>query len=149
MARETFDASKLTVLCVDDEPGVLKAVARALHPLGVRVLQAQDGEIGLARLTEKAAHVLICDASMPGMSGIELMQHASLIAPDVPRILLTAHASAQEVVVPAINQCAIFRIIPKPWNPLALRIAVIEALGYTAAEWESLTQRSLGHMDAA
>lgn len=149
MIREGFEASKFTVLCVDDEHGVRQAVQRALRPLGVQVIKAENGEAGLAMLMDEVVHVLICDAAMPGMGGIDLMRQATITAPDVPRILLTGHANSKDVVVPAINDCAIFRIIPKPWNPLALQHAVIEALGFTDREWEQLVQTSKKQTDAA
>lgn len=149
MIQKSFEASQFSVLCVDDEHGVRQAVARALHPLGVQVLTASDGEAGLAILMDKVVHVLICDAVMPGMGGINLMRQATLTAPHVPRILLTGHANQKGVVVPAVNDCAISRIIPKPWNPLALRQAVVEALGFTENEWEQLTKALNGQGDAA
>ena len=137
------------MLCVDDEPGVRQAVHRALRPLGVHVIKAGNGEAGLAMLMDEPVHVLICDAAMPGMDGIELMRQATVVAPSVPRILLTGHANTKDVVVPAINDCAIFRIVPKPWNPLALQNAVIEALGFTDSEWEQLTKASKDQTNAA
>ncbi|MBX2853202.1 MAG: response regulator [Phycisphaeraceae bacterium] len=142
MIRDNFDASKFTVLCVDDELGVRQAVHRAIRPLGLHVIKAEDGESGIAMLMDETVHVLICDAAMPGMGGIEMMRQATVIAPGVPRILLTGHANTEDVVVPAINDCAIFRIVPKPWNPLALQHAVIEALGFTESEWEQLVKAS-------
>lgn len=148
MVRTSFDASKLTVLCVDDDLGVLQAVQRTLHSLGLQIMTAQNGEAGLAKLADQNVHVLICDASMPGMGGIELMRQATQLAPNVPRILLTAHANTKDVLMPAITDCAVFRIIPKPWNQLALRLAVVEALGFTAKEWETQTGKPLNCMDA-
>lgn len=136
------NTSKFTVLCVDDEHGVRQAVHRALRPLGVQVIKAENGEEGLATLMDEDVHVLICDAAMPGMDGIDLMRQASLTSPCVPRILLTGHANSKDVVVPAINDCAIFRIVPKPWDPRALQQAVIEALGFTESEWEQLAKAS-------
>lgn len=149
MLLGNFKPHQFTVLSVDDEHGVRQAVQRTIRPLGVKVLVVEDGETAIGLLQSELIHVLICDASMPGMNGIELMQQAAMTAPSVPRILLTAHANSKEVIVPAINDCAIFRVVPKPWNPLALRLSVIEALGFTADEWESLTNQTLDSMDAA
>lgn len=140
---QTIDPRAFTVLCVDDEPGVLLAVERALHPLGVQIIKADTGEDALALLRQQTVHVMISDAAMPGMHGIELMKRASSIAPGVLRILLSAHTNASGVVEKAVNECAVFRLLTKPWDNAALCIAVIEAFGFTASEWESGTKQSL------
>ncbi len=55
-----------TVLCVDDEPNVLKALERVLRRCGCRVLLAENGGDALDLLEQEQVEVLICDEAMPG-----------------------------------------------------------------------------------
>ena len=65
-------ASAGTVLAIDDQLSSLEAMADALTPLGFEVLQAQDGETGLALARERRPDVILLDVMMPGMDGYEV-----------------------------------------------------------------------------
>ena len=69
------------------------------------------------------------------MDGIEVLRQAAMIAPATVSILLTAHASDQDVVIPAVNEGEIFRLLPKPWDDDELRRAVADALGMEPEAW--------------
>jgi len=61
-----------TVLAIDDQPQSLKAMRDALLPLGFDVLEARDGEAGLALARERQPDVILLDVVMPGMDGYEV-----------------------------------------------------------------------------
>ena len=122
------------VLCVDDDPHVLKALQRLLRDHKCRVLLATNGREALELLEREAIDVMICDAAMPGLSGVEVLCEAAIIAPATVRILLTAHCHRPEIVIPAINEGAVFRLFSKPWNDDKLRSAVAEALELSSTE---------------
>lgn len=124
-----------TVLCVDDDLGVLKALERLLRAFDCKVLTTTDGGEALDILEKEEVDVLICDARMPVMDGIEVLRQAAMIAPATVSILLTAHASDQDVVIPAVNEGEIFRLLPKPWDDDELRRAVADALGMEPEAW--------------
>ena len=130
-----------TILCVDDDPLVLAALQRVLRAHGCRVLTADSGPAALERLRDETIEVLICDESMPGMRGIEVLRQARTVAPPVVRILLTAHCGSQDVVIPAINQGEIFRLLSKPWNDEELCRCVSEALGAEPTQWRQTRRR--------
>lgn len=134
-------ASQPTVLCVDDEPHILNALRRSLHQYCCRVVTAGSGAEAIELLRDGQIDVLICDEAMPGMRGIEVLQQAKAIAPETRRILLTAHCADEDVVLPAVNQGEVFRLLAKPWEEDQLRQAITDALGAEPAEWVRQRQR--------
>jgi len=81
----------MTVLLVDDEPGVRFALTEVLCDRGYRVVTAGSGAQALGLLD--GVDVVVTDFSMPGMDGLELVSQIAARAPALPVILLTAHGS--------------------------------------------------------
>lgn len=129
------------VLCIDDEPNITKALERVLHRFGCRVVQASSGPEGLVILEQARVNVVICDEAMPGMCGVEVLRRAKAIAPEAARVLLTAHCSDQDVVIAAVNEGEIFRLLPKPWLEEELHEAVTAALGMEPRRWSQQQRR--------
>ena len=130
-----------TVLCVDDEPHVLRALERLLRRDGWRVLAATSGAAALEVLGRERVDVLICDEAMPGMSGTEVLQRARALSPQTVRILMTAYWQDGTVVLPAVNGAEVFRVFPKPWWDDEVRSAVAAALGADPLTWAGLRER--------
>ncbi len=63
------------VLVVDDNWQNRVVIVDLLAPLGFEVWEAQDGQAGLTRASEFRPDVIITDLVMPGMGGIEFIQH--------------------------------------------------------------------------
>jgi CheY-like chemotaxis protein len=135
-----------TVLCVDDEGYVLKALERLLRRDGWRVLLATDGCEALDLLRRERVDVLICDYAIPGMRGTEVLRRAKAVSPKTVRILLTAHWKKGEVMLPAVNEGEVYRVFPKPWQDEELRGAAAEALGADPVTWGELRQRVQGRL---
>lgn len=112
------------ILLVDDDPGVLSAVARDLTPRygdRFRILRADSGVTALEtlrelRLRNDPVALLVVDQRMPGMTGVEFLAHAIDLFPDVKRILLTAYADT-DVAIRAINDVQLDYYLLKPWDP--------------------------------
>jgi two-component system chemotaxis response regulator CheY len=62
------------VLIIDDSATVREQVKSTLGEAGYEVLEAVDGEDGLARIREGALSLVVCDVNMPNMNGIELLE---------------------------------------------------------------------------
>lgn len=127
--------SRPMVLCVDDEPNILNALARILQRYGCKTLLANGGRQALDILRQTRVQVLICDEAMPEMRGIDVLREAKEISPGTARILLTAHCGDKAVVIPAINQGEIFRLISKPWDDAEIQSAITDALGMDPNRW--------------
>ena len=111
----------LRVLVVDDELGIREGCRRTLTAHDFQVEVAENGPAGLARLREGHFDLLLLDAMMPGMSGLEMLQHARKIAPDLICILITGYATV-ELAVQAMREGA-QDFIAKPFtSELLLRV---------------------------
>ena len=112
----TTDEAAPRILYVDDEPFVLNAFRRIVRLSGFDPITVSSPEEALAWLEANPGGIdVVCsDYRMPGMTGLEFLGAAQRLAPDAPRILITAHHDF-EVAVDAF-QVGIYRLIPKPWK---------------------------------
>jgi response regulator RpfG family c-di-GMP phosphodiesterase len=138
------------VVLAVDEPAILSALARLLHPDGVRVLTASGGEEALRLLEQYASSidVLISDYAMPGMNGAELLRSARFRWPDITRVLLTGNADLP-AAGRAVNDGQLSRLYTKPWQPDEFRRAVTEAVRLRATIRENGRLRALAEEQAA
>ncbi|MBW6484880.1 MAG: hybrid sensor histidine kinase/response regulator [Syntrophobacterales bacterium] len=104
----------MRVLVVDDELGIREGCRRALTSSGLEVEVAENGPDGLDKLRQGSFDVLLVDAMMPGMSGLEMMQQVRKIAPDIISIIITGYATI-ELAVQAIREGA-HDFIAKPFT---------------------------------
>ncbi len=116
--------TKPTLLTVDDDPNVLKAIERDLRTRygeKYRVLRANSGDAGLELLRElktrnDAVALLLADQRMPHMDGIGFLNEARKVYPDAKRALLTAYADTS-AAINAINEVTVHYFFLKPWDP--------------------------------
>ncbi|MDW7710625.1 MAG: response regulator [Deferrisomatales bacterium] len=116
-----------TLLLVDDEENLLRALARLFRRLGHQILSARDGAEALLVLKEHPVSVIISDHRMPGMSGAELLRAAAQVQPEAVRVMLTGYGDLQ-AATSAINESRVYRFLPKPWEDAELLRTVEEAL---------------------
>jgi len=64
--------TKPRILCVDDEPEILKFLEAVLVPKGYEVIKAENGEEALQKLKEQRIDLVISDVKMPKMNGFEV-----------------------------------------------------------------------------
>ncbi len=120
------DNERPTILVVDDEPGVLKAIQRLLKS-DYQVVLASEPESALEVLKNQPVAVLLADQRMPEMSGVELLEAARNIQPHTMRILLTGYADI-DATIAAVNQGQIFYYMTKPYEPQELRLIIQRAV---------------------
>ncbi len=111
------------VLIVDDEPPILRSVARLLAFEPWQVVTAGSGEEALARLAESETAVILSDYRMAGMLGVKLLHEARRLSPDTSRILFSGHVDV-ELIRTAVNAGEVYRFLGKPWNDDELRQAI-------------------------
>ena len=102
------------ILIVDDETSILDTLRILLKRDGYEVHTAVGGQQGLDGLREVQPDIVLTDTSMPGVSGIEVLNAAREIDPTIPVILMTAQASLQSAIQ-AVNQGA-FHYVQKPFS---------------------------------
>jgi len=104
------------ILCVDDEPNVLKAYKRGLRSNFAIDIATSGGE-ALQFIESRGPYaVIVSDMRMPQMNGIELLNTVKQCAPDTVRIMLTGNAD-QQTAIDAVNPGEIFRFLNKPCQP--------------------------------
>jgi len=114
------------VLVVDDEPGVRMIVCGLLRQLGYRSFEAADAETALALAAREPIDVAIVDYMMPGQNGLWLLGELRRTQPQLPVLMLTAHATV-DVAVEAMRRGA-FDFLTKPVDRDALAQALQKAV---------------------
>lgn len=77
-----------TVLVVDDEPQIRRALRTNLTVRGYRVVEAGTGQAALTAVADHHPDVVLLDLGLPGLDGIEVL-HGLRGWTDVPVIVLT------------------------------------------------------------
>ena len=111
------------VLVVDDEAHVRSALARSLTLLGYRADEAASGHHALAMLERTPYDAMVLDIRMPGMDGVEVMQWAYQMYPDLSIILLTGHASLESAITAVRSNAADYLLKPASVYDIAAAIA--------------------------
>lgn len=136
------------ILCVDDEPQVLEALALTLKRKYV-VKTAPSGSVALDILrTTPAVTVIISDMRMPSMNGAQFLSASRQIAPNARRILLTGHADVPTALA-VVNEGGICRFLTKPCPVEDLVEAIDKAIAeYDAEVHERIAIRREAERDA-
>ncbi|NOX33694.1 MAG: response regulator [Deltaproteobacteria bacterium] len=111
---EKFDH---TILIVDDEEQVGKALGRLMKGIGAKYVYMDSGQKALDRIktTPRPFSLILSDQRMPGMEGSVFLKEAKKISPDTIRFLITGYADV-DAVTDAVNKGSIHRYIAKPWD---------------------------------
>lgn len=88
----------MTVLLVDDEPQILNILAETLETVGIQVHTCNSGDEALAFLADTPVEVMLSDLRMPGMNGLELLQKARDLDPDLQTVILTGFGNMKSAV---------------------------------------------------
>ena len=102
------------MLCVDDEPHVLRALQWLLQK-EFEIHTAASAQEAMALVEKQDFDVVVSDQRMPGVSGVELLREVRRRAPRAMRILLTGYSDL-DAMVRSVNESEVFRFITKPWD---------------------------------
>ena len=116
------------ILVIDDEQIMRDGCSRILSKDGWSVICAENGGQGLEEIKSRPEQmdVILLDLMMPGMSGMEVLDHIRTFDPNLLVIVITGYATV-ESAVEAMKKGA-YDFIPKPFTPDQLRIVVRRAL---------------------
>jgi two-component system alkaline phosphatase synthesis response regulator PhoP len=114
-----------TILVIDDEPSIVKLVTAYLKPEGYEVHTAADGTAGLKAVRLVKPDVVILDIMLPGMDGLELLQHLRRESRAYV-ILLTARTEETDKIVGLSVGADDY--VTKPFSPRELTARVKAAL---------------------
>ncbi len=115
-----------SILIVDDEKHYPMIIGEVLAEEGYTTFTASSGMEALDILNTQIIDLVLSDVKMPGMSGIDLMEKAKEIKPDLPVIIMTAFGSVEKAVE-AMHKGA-YTFILKPFENEALIAHIAKAL---------------------
>jgi two-component system, LuxR family, response regulator FixJ len=148
--RETSSASAATVHVIDDDDSFRRSLMRILHTLGYRAAGYRcAGEFLLTMVTEPAGCILL-DISMPGPSGIELLQAMMQRGSVAPTIFVTARddvftsvsamkLGAFDYLVKPVCAERMLSVVERAMRLDAQRVAAQDALQDLCARYAELT----------
>src|ERR1035438_3471570 len=118
-------SSLITV--VDDDASVRESMSSLLRSVGhvVKAFGSAEELVASADIGETVC--VITDVRMPGMSGLELQRRLAVSHPRLPVILMTAHASDEEVRLRALKDGAVAYLC-KPLDEETLLLAIETAV---------------------
>ncbi|MDF1565508.1 MAG: response regulator [Deltaproteobacteria bacterium] len=115
-----------TLLFVDDEADVVEILTDTFE-VEYRVFSATNGEEALAILERESVDLLVTDQRMPRMTGIQLIERAHELDPELICIILTGYTDPPDLI-DAINRGQVYRYLTKPWELQDLTLTVQAAL---------------------
>lgn len=115
------------IAIVDDDPSVLKALARLLRARAFAPKTYTSAREFLGSLHEGLPDCLIVDFQMPEMTGLELQRHLTRSGLQIPTIVITAHdeAGARE----RCESAGAAAFLSKPLQDISLLAAIQKATG--------------------
>jgi two-component system response regulator AtoC/two-component system nitrogen regulation response regulator NtrX len=126
MNKNKFNQNKPKILLVDDEASVLYTLEAILKPEGFQISKASSAEDALLQFKNDSFDLVISDLTMPGASGLELLNQILEISPEALVILITAYGF-ESIAVDAMKRGA-YDYLPKPFANDDLKLTVRRAL---------------------
>jgi len=124
-------AHRGSILLVDDEEKILKALGRALRDAGHEVLETTSAREGQRLLAERAIDVCVVDNVMPEKSGLDLIREYVATVPEGERpqiLMMTAHATVESAI--EAMKLGALDYLQKPFEIDELLVVVRRALDH-------------------
>ena len=109
--------AKMGALVVNHESGIVAIVTTILQSMGMtHIERALDGDKALALFAEDPyfVHFVVCDWSMPGMTGIQLIEKIRAVNATIPILILAGEASIDNVK--AALAAGVSQFLAKPFT---------------------------------
>lgn len=135
-----MDRQKPTVVIVDDDPSVRKAIARLLQSVELQVLACASAQEYLEQYDPNQPGCLVLDLAMPGLSGLELQDAIAASGSAPPIIFLTGQATVPDSVA-ALKHGAV-DFLTKPVDESVLLDAVRNAIEMDRVARDERAQRT-------
>jgi DNA-binding NtrC family response regulator len=113
----------VTILCIDDDPGILQCHKAVLGTRGYTVLTAPDGRTGIAITRRHSIDIVITDFQMPGMDGGQVAELLLKEKPKLPVLICSGCLDA----IPARVRHGVHNFLAKGDGPTRL-LAMVEKL---------------------
>ena len=132
------------ILIVDDQEMMRDSLAATLAREGHEIVAAHDGPIAITRLSSTKFDLMITDLKMPKMTGIELLQEAKRLRPEMPVVLMTAFATVNTAV--EAMKLGAYDYIQKPFDGDEIKMLVERTLEHNRLIRENQALRSMAEV---
>lgn len=115
------------VLLIDDDAQFRRYVATLLKRSKHEVIEAADGQQGIAALKSHDIDLMLTDLIMPGMEGVETICEVRKLRPRLKIIAMSGNPSSITTYLPAVQKLGADMTLTKPFAPEQL-LAALESL---------------------
>ena len=86
------------ILTIEDERTIRSGLAAYLEDSGYEVLQAENGDVGLAIFRRDRPDVILCDLRLPGIDGLDILSTVTEESPETPVIVVSGVGQIADAV---------------------------------------------------
>jgi DNA-binding NtrC family response regulator len=120
---------KPIVLVADDDPDICWVLERLVKSLKARCIRARDGQVALQAARVNRLALVLLDAKLPDMDGLEVAKQIRGIAPGVPILLISGYFYQDDPAIQAaLDQKLIYGFVEKPFSHTEVITAMESAL---------------------
>jgi two-component system phosphate regulon response regulator PhoB len=115
------------VLCIDDDPGIIRTIRRVLSLVSIEVVGASTGEAALDLVADPRERfdLVLVDLNMPGLGGFEVLGRMLGIRQDLPVVVMSGAAGDWPTVARELGAVA---TLCKPFSAESL-MAIVAGKG--------------------
>ncbi|CAA0144272.1 sigma-54-dependent transcriptional regulator [Tenacibaculum maritimum] len=88
------------ILIIEDEAAIRRVLKKIISEENdaYEVEEAEDGLIGIEMIKDKDYDLVLCDIKMPKMDGVEVLEKAKKIKPEIPMVMISGHGDLDTAV---------------------------------------------------
>ncbi|KFF02395.1 sigma-54-dependent transcriptional regulator [Flavobacterium reichenbachii] len=88
------------ILIIEDEAAIRRVLVKILSEENdsYQVDEAEDGAVGLEKIKNNDYDLVLCDIKMPKMDGVEVLEEAKKIKPEIPMVMISGHGDMETAI---------------------------------------------------
>jgi len=88
------------ILIIEDEASIRRVLVKILSEENdtYQVDEAEDGIVGLEKIKNNDYDLVLCDIKMPKMDGVEVLEEAKKIKPEIPMVMISGHGDMETAI---------------------------------------------------
>ena len=131
------------ILVVDDERSMREMLAILLRREGHDVAVAENGRTAIDLLNQRPFDLVVSDARMPDLDGLEVLRHARSVNPSIIAIMVTAYGSPD--LIRGVALLGVNDYVEKPFNTEVLRFRIRKELDRKRLQQENVLLKRAMH----
>jgi two-component system response regulator PilR (NtrC family) len=131
------------ILIVDDERSMREMLAILLRREGHDVAIAENGRRALDYLNQRPFDLVVSDARMPDLDGLQVLRHARSVNPAVIAIMITAYGSPD--LIKGVEELGVNDYVEKPFNTEVLKFRIRKELDRRRLQQENVLLKRAMH----